>query len=108
MDPIDPLAQCAGFEWDESNFTKNWEKHRVAFWEAEETFLNHPFRVSPATAYSGPEERYYALGKTDSGRLLFLVFTIRAERVRIISARDMSRKERKAYEHHEEKTDPAV
>ena len=47
--------------------------------------------------HSGREERFYALGQTDAGRLLFLVFTVRGSLIRLISARDMSRKERRIY-----------
>ena len=52
------------------------------------------------TVHSQHEERYYALGQTDSGRLLFIAFTMREDLIRVISARDMSRKERKVYESH--------
>lgn len=108
MDLWDRLAQCIGFEWDEGNLTKNWEKHRVAFWEAEEIFLNAPFLVASGPHSSAPEERCYGLGKTDAGRFLFVVFTIRGLRIRVISARDMSRKERELYERQEEETSPTV
>ena len=54
--------------------------------------------VADDTEHSEDEKRYYVLGQTDNGRLLFIAFTMRGKRVRIISARDMSRKERKVYE----------
>lgn len=108
MDLWDRLAECLGFEWGEGNLTKNWEKHQVAFWEAEEVFLNAPLLVGSAPHPFGPEERFYCLGETDSGRFLFLVFTIRDRRIRVISARDMSRKERRRYERHAEETNPSV
>lgn len=108
MDLWDRLAQCPGFDWDEGNLAKNWEKHRVAFWEAEEVFLNAPLLVGVAAHPSGPEERFYCLGMTDAGRLLFLAFTIRDRRIRVISARDMSRKERRLYNRHAEETNSSV
>jgi hypothetical protein len=83
-----------GFEWDEGNLTKNWEKHRVSIAECEQVFFNRPLVVADDERHSGQETRYYILGKTDTGRELFIVFTIRRRRVRVISARDMNKKER--------------
>lgn len=99
----DLLADCAGFEWDEHNTDKNWRKHRVSPEECEEVFFNRPLVVRGDTEQSKREPRYYSLGQTDSGRLLFVVFTVRGHLVRVISARDMSRKERAVYLSHEEK-----
>jgi uncharacterized DUF497 family protein len=93
----DPLAECSGFEWDEGNLEKNWEKHGVAFWECEEVFLNRPLVVRSDDQHSGSERRYYALGRTETDRLLFVAFTIRRKLIRPISARDMTEKERRAY-----------
>ena len=87
-----------GFDWDEGNLTKNWEKHGVTLFECEEVFFNEPLVVGDDDAHSETEGRHYALGRTDMGRLLFLVFTIRGDKVRVISARDMSKKERGVYE----------
>jgi len=86
-----------GFEWDKANVEKNWEKHRVRPEECEEAFFNRVF-VAKDERHSQVEERFYLLGETNAGRRLFVVFTLRGERIRVISARDMSRKERKAYE----------
>ena len=61
-------------------------------------FFNAPIYVAPSPSHSATEERYYTLGKTDAGRLLFVVFTRRGNKVRIISARDMHRKERRVYD----------
>ena len=94
----DPLAGCTGFDWDEGNLEKNWERHRVAFWEAEEIFFNEPLVVSPDRKHSVSETRYLALGHADSGRRLFISFTVRGSLVRIISARDMTRRELRTYE----------
>ncbi len=92
------LSKCTGFEWDEGNLQKNWDLHRVSVSECEQIFFNFPLTVSSDEKHSEKESRYYALGQTDKGRLLFVVFMIRKDLVRVISARDMSRKERKVYE----------
>lgn len=94
---MDKLANVEGFEWDKGNISKSWEKHKVSPVECEEIFFNSPLIVQDDGSHSAEESRYYALGKTDGNRLLFVVFTIRKRRIRIISARDMSRKERQAY-----------
>ena len=99
----DLVFGCIGFDWDKDNLAKNWEKHRVTFWECEEIFFNQPLLMSEDIKHSHQEERYYALGKTDSDRLLFAVFTLRQKHIRIISARDMSRKERMEYKREEKK-----
>lgn len=96
-----------GFEWDSANRDKNWQKHYVAWWECEEVFFNQPLYVSPDQRHSLKEERYYALGKTTHGRFLFVVFTRRRNRIRIVSARDMHKKERKVYNEKAQK-DSAV
>lgn len=92
------LADCTGFQWDEHNTTKIWEKHAVTPMESEQAFFNRPLIVADDAKHSQEERRCYALGQTDAGRLLFLAFTIRRTLVRVISARDMSRKERKVYQ----------
>ncbi|MBM2814492.1 MAG: uncharacterized protein HW421_1254 [Ignavibacteria bacterium] len=89
-----------GFEWDEHNINKNWIKHSVLFTECEEVFFNQPLLTGIDDKHSISESRYYGLGKTSSGRLLFVVFTIRNDKIRIISARDMKKNERKIYETH--------
>ncbi len=89
---------CTGFEWDGNNGDKNREKHGVEPGECEEAFFNRPFIVADDAKHSAKEARFFALGISDSGRSLFIVFTIRGDKVRVISARDMSRKERIVYE----------
>jgi uncharacterized DUF497 family protein len=98
MDLDEILAGLTGFEWDEGNLTKNWEKHQVSALECEQVFFNRPLIALPDERHSNSEPRFYALGQTDSGRRLFIVFTARSDSIRVISARDMSRKERKIYE----------
>jgi len=87
----------SGFEWDPANWRKSELKHGVAAPEAEEVLLNDPV-CQVDTRHSGDEQRYVALGVTNEGRRLFVAFTIRRSRIRIISARPMSRKERMVYE----------
>lgn len=91
------LLRCEGFEWDEGNSDKNWIRHRVTQGECEQVFFNEPFMVSADKKHSQEESRWYVLGKTDTERLLFIVFTIRSNRIRVISARDMNKKEREVY-----------
>ena len=86
------------FEWDENNREKNWEKHRVSTGECEEVFFNLPLLLAPDLAHSQQESRFFILGKTGAGRLLFIVFTVRKDKIRVISARDMNRKEKVIYE----------
>jgi len=97
MKSKNPLVRCKGFEWDEGNFTKNWEKHGVSYLECEQIFFNQPIITQKDEKHSTNEPRYYALGQTDAFRKLFIVFTIRYNLVRVISARDMNRRERKEY-----------
>lgn len=101
MDIYDRLQTCTGFEWDEHNAEKIWEKHQVMPAESEAIFFNKPLVVADDTKHSEEETRLYALGQTNAGRMLFVVFTIRGDRIRVISARNMSRKERKVYETYE-------
>ena len=101
MGNFDILSKCDGFEWDKHNSEKNWRKHRVSLLECEEIFFNRPLVVADDKKHSKKEIRFYALGRTDKGRMLFVVFTVRRNNIRVISARDMSRKERTVYRSHE-------
>jgi len=92
------LAACTGFEWDDGNLGKNWEKHRVTDEETEEIFFNDPLVAGSDPRHSGKERCYFALGRTDGGRRLFVAFTIRRKLIRVISARDMTRREVRVYE----------
>jgi len=91
------LDECVGFDWDQGNVEKNWQRHRVAWWECEQALLQEPLLVKRDPAHSAHESRYVALGKTDAGRRLFLALTTRRKRIRVISARDMSRRERRRF-----------
>ena len=92
------LNGLTGFEWDKNNREKNWEKHGVSPSECEEMFFNMPLVLQQDPTHSHKEPRYYALGQTALGRRLFVSFTIRKDKIRVISARDMSKKERRIYE----------
>lgn len=94
---LDP-AEWEGFEWDEGNLLKNWETHRVSASECEQVFFNRPLVAIPDEKHSVDEPRFYALGVTDAGRNLFVVFTVRQKNIRVISARNMNRRERKVFE----------
>ncbi len=88
-----------GFEWDDGNRNKNWVKHNVSIQECEEVFFNDPLIVYPDLEHSYKEKRYLCLGKTNAERRLFIAFTLRLENnVRVISARDMGKKEKMIYE----------
>ncbi len=86
-----------GFEWDKGNLV-HIKKHRVDYRECEEVFVNAPFRLNEDKEHSGVEERLQVLGQTNVGRKLFLSFTIRNNKIRIISVRDQNKKERRGYE----------
>ena len=93
------LSKGIGFEWDEGNSRKN-EQHGVSMAEAEQVFFYSPLLVLPAPRHSEAELRFHALGKTNEGRRLHITFTLRdaGQFIRVISARDMHRKERVIYE----------
>lgn len=84
-----------GFQWDEGNGAKNWTRHQVSQTEAEQVFLNRPLVVAAAPCVG--EARQFACGRTDGGRLLTVVFTVRGSLLRVISVRPMSRRERRGY-----------
>lgn len=98
MGALDDVATgLDGFDWDEGNSAKNWLGHEVQQAEAEQALLNTPLVVNASHRHASAEPRYIALGQTDVGRLLTVVFTIRGTKVRVISARAMSKPERKVY-----------
>lgn len=92
------LPKPVAFEWDKGNIDKNLKKHKVTHKEAEETFDNEPKFFFEDEQHSEKERRYALYGQTKTKRFLTIVFTLRNEKVRIISARSMSRKERRSYE----------
>jgi uncharacterized DUF497 family protein len=94
------LDQIIGFDWDDGNSRKSADKHGVSQAEAESVFFNEPLIVAEDARLSETERRLNALGRTAQNRLLHITFTLRQNgtMVRVISAREMHRKERKAYE----------
>jgi uncharacterized DUF497 family protein len=87
-----------GFEWDNGNLEKNWHRHSILNTEAEQVFFNEPIIIEDERHSTTTEKRYHALGRTDNGKYLLVVFTMRKQLLRIISARTMSHKERKIYD----------
>jgi uncharacterized DUF497 family protein len=92
-------GRVEGFDWDDGNARKSSDKHGVSQAEAEQLFFNQPLLIVEDPGHSVDEPRFHALGRTDEGRPLHVTFTLRdaATWVRVISARDMSRKERARY-----------
>ena len=93
------LSNVIGFQWDDGNARKN-EHHGVSMAESEQVFFNAPLLILPDSRHSDAETRYHALGKSNEGRRLHITFTLRdaGQYIRVISARDMHRKERVTYE----------
>ena len=92
------IEQLCGFDWDEGNIQKNKLKHNLDYWLIEEIFFNEPLLIYEDNPHSEKECRCYALGKTDDAQKLFVAFTLREQKIRVISARPMSKKERDYYE----------
>ncbi len=86
------------FEWDRGNLDKSYKRHGVTPNETEEIFLDENILISPDTKHSFSEIRIKAIGKTAEKKLLFVVFTKRGNKIRIISARLVNKKEKSNYE----------
>lgn len=86
------------FVWDKGNKDKNRLKHRVSNEEAEQIFFDDHKKTFNDVLHSEKEERFRIIGKTNNQRLLLVVFTKRAGKIRIISARDTNKKEAILYE----------
>lgn len=95
MPNFDP-SEIEGFEWDHGNL-EHIKKHKVDYKECEEGFSNKPLIVNEDETHSQIEERYRVYGQTNKNRLLSMIFTMRGNKIRIISARDQNRKERKEF-----------
>ena len=85
------------FQWDKGNTGKNL-KHKVKDEEAEQIFFDKNKVISNDISHSQKEKRYIVIGKTRKGRLLFTIFTFRGKHIRIISSRDINKKEVYFYE----------
>ncbi len=93
----DIISNCKGFEWDEGNSNKNWYLHRVTDGECEDVFFNLPLIVAADAKHSNREKRFYALGRTENNRWLFVAFTVRENLIRVVSARDMTGREQRKH-----------
>jgi len=96
------IQSLEGFQWDEGNSNKNIIKHKVWNWECEQLFFNKPLIIMDDPGHSLSEKRWAAFGRTDSGRLMIIIFTKRVNLLRVISARDMNHREREYYEEYED------
>ena len=96
MDTPDLVSDVEGFDWDEGNKEKNWIKHGVHWKESEEIFNDEPVYFLDQK-HSVDEKRIRVHGTTSKGRLLAMIFTLRQQRVRVISVRDQNKKERVRY-----------
>ena len=92
------ISEPIKFEWDKGNIDKNWKKHNVSTTEAEEVFFDDNKKTFPDPSHSRNELRHILIGMTKTGRMLFVIFTIRRQFVRIISVRDLDQRERGLYE----------
>ena len=92
------IEKVTGFDWDDGNVYKNKDKHGLDYWIIEEIFFNNPLLIHQDIKHSTQECRCYALGCSDNGEKLFVVFTIRGQKIRVISARLMNKKEKAIYE----------
>jgi uncharacterized protein len=90
--------EFAEFEWDEWNIDKNVKKHGISPNEAEEIFLDEKLRIVKDVRHSQNEERFIAIGKNKKQLVLFVIFTLRKDKIRIISVRITNKKERSRYE----------
>ena len=91
------VENCEGFEWDDGNSNKNWHLHQVTDGECEDVFFNLPIVIASDKSHSKAETRFFALGRTDADRWLFIAFAVRNKLIRVISARDMTRSETRKY-----------
>jgi len=98
------IENIVGFDWDNGNIIKNEVKHNLKWQLIEELFFNEPLLVVEDTKHSQNECRCFALGITNEGTKLFVVFTKREDKIRVISARIMNKKERRIYERFKEDT----
>ena len=94
------FADIIGFDWDDGNRDKNQLRHNVLNGECEDVFFNQPLVIISDAKHSNIEKRYAAFGVTDGGRKLIVIFTVRRKLIRVISARNMNRKESRFYEKH--------
>jgi len=92
------LSRITGFEWGKGNIDKSYEKHNITPNEAEEVFIDENIWFQDDVDHSQREARFTAIGKTSQKHVLFIAFTVRGSKIRIISARRANIKERREYE----------
>ena len=92
------LNKILGFEWDKWNIYKNYKKHDITPNETEEVFLDEKVKIKKDIKHQEQEERFIAIGKTTQHKMLFIVFTIRKDKIRIISGRMANKKEKGVYQ----------
>lgn len=92
------LSKITGFEWNKGNIDKSYRKHGITPNESEEIFLDESIAIERDIRHEEVEDRYIGIGKTLHGKLLFIVFTLRNNALRVISARRANKKERRLYE----------
>ena len=91
-------GKLGGFEWDRGNIDKSYEKHGITPNQAEEVFLDEKLGVTADIKHSQKEKRFIAVGKNFDNKVLFIIFTVRKNKLRIISARIANKQERSKYE----------
>lgn len=92
------LGKITGFEWDKANIDKSYQKHGISPNEAEAIFFDEHIAIEKDVKHQEREERYIGIGITTEENFLFVVFTLRDTKIRIISARVADKKERRLYE----------
>lgn len=92
------LNKVIGFEWDKWNIDKSYEKHGISPNETEEIFLDEDVKIEKDIKHQQQEERFIAIGKTTEEKILFVIFTIRSDKIRVISGRTANKKEREVYQ----------
>ena len=92
------LPKLLSFEWDAGNIDKSWEKHLISSNVSEEPFGDKNLLTFPDPTHSKSENRYHLIGKTKQNDTLFITYTLRKDKIRIISARVANKKERSFYE----------
>ncbi len=92
------LNKLSGFQWDGWNLDKSYKKHGITPNETEEVFLDENVKIEKDIKHQEQEERFIAIGKTTENKMLFVVFTIRVNKIRIISGRMANKKEEEVYQ----------
>jgi len=92
------LTKILGFDWDKWNIDKSYKKHGITPNESEEIFLDEEVRIEKDVKHQQQEKRFIAIGKTTEKKILFVIFTMRSDKIRIISGRLANKKEREVYQ----------